>query len=395
MSENILLTHEKGQSDLSQLLHSLLSVSVQLHDSENQQGMLETILLQARQIAGAEAGSFYLTRHGKLTFAAVQNARVGDEQISSYLLGKEIAISADSLAGYTAMTKKPNYVPDSRRLSPDVPFHIDRQFETVTGYHVDSLLAIPLTCPDGQCVGVLELFNHRDEDGSSAAFREADIAGLNVLCTSAAIALHNIVLHEQLQKAYVGTVFRLSAIAEYRDTDTGEHIHRVSRTSEIIAHAMGLDHTQVQLVRYASPMHDVGKVAIPDAILLKPGYLTVDQRRVMERHTTVGAQILSDPDDALLSMAREMALYHHERWDGEGYPERRNGEATPLVCRIVALADVFDAIVSRRCYKDACSLDIALDILRRDREKHFDPAVLDAFLGALSNVLEAYPAVAA
>ena len=139
-------------------------------------------------------------------------------------------------------------------------------------------------------------------------------------------------------------------------------------------------------------MHDVGKVAIPDAILLKPGHLTAHQRKVMERHTIAGSEIFANPEDSVIAMARDIALYHHERWDGQGYPNEFMGEAIPLPGRIVGLADVFDAVVSRRCYKEACSLDMALGILDEDSGKHFDPEVVKAFLAVLDRVLEtSYP----
>jgi putative two-component system response regulator len=211
------------------------------------------------------------------------------------------------------------------------------------------------------------------------------------LASLASIMLHNIGLQEQLREGNLDTIFRLSTIAEYRDSDTSEHVQRVSRTSVLLARQLGLRAEEVELIKCASPMHDVGKVAIPDAILLKPGHLSPRERKIMERHTVVGASIFEDPQNPVLATAREVAMRHHERWDGQGYPNRMAGDSIPMAGRIVALADVFDAVVSRRCYKEACSLDVALDILNKDSGKHFDPEVVAAFQAVLGQVLDVYP----
>ncbi|MCP4376796.1 MAG: HD domain-containing protein, partial [bacterium] len=180
-------------------------------------------------------------------------------------------------------------------------------------------------------------------------------------------------------------------VAEYRDNDTGEHIKRVSRTSELIARALGMDEDLTERIKHASQMHDVGKVAIPDSILLKPGHLTPSQRTTMEKHATIAAEILSDPEDDVLAMGRDIALNHHERWDGQGYPNGISGNDIPLSARIVAVADVFDAVVSHRCYKATCSIDVAMDIVSKDSGHHFDPEVTKAFFSVIDEILESYP----
>lgn len=374
-------------------LRRLLNVGAKLYTCRDRQQMLETVLSEARALTRAEAGSLYLVQKDRLRFVAVQNDKMDTSEITRHLLGKELPVSAESLAGYVASTGRIINIPDSYSLpaGAEAPFHINRDLDAKTGYDVRSILAIPLNCPDGECVGVMQLFNRVGAYGNSAPFENKISEGLMSLVSTAAITVHNVSLQEQLRQAHLNTIFRLSAIAEYRDANTSDHIQRVSRSSQLIAEALGLDSEQVELIRYASPMHDVGKVAIPDAILLKPGHLTPAQRMVMQRHTVVGAEILSDADGAVLNMAQDVALHHHERWDGQGYPRGLKGEATSLPGRIVGLADVFDAVVSQRCYKEACSLDVALDILDKDTGKHFDPAIVDAFLGVLDEVLESYP----
>ena len=377
------------------LLRKVLNAGPKLYASRSREQMLSIILSQACDLTGAQAGSLYLVDRSSLRFVAAQNAAMDASDVSRHLLGKDMPISAESLAGYVVLTGALMNVPDSLNLPGDAPFRVNRDFDARTGYRVRSILAIPLNCPDGECVGVLELFNRLGEHNDPLAFPTQVSECLMSLASTAAIMLHNIGLQEQLHKVHLDTIFRLSTIAEYRDADTGSHVQRVSRTSALLAGAMGLAGRQVELIQYASPMHDVGKVAIPDAILLKPGDLTSCQRKVMERHTLVGASIFDNPEDDITAMARDVALYHHERWDGQGYPNELIGEAIPLPGRIVGLADVFDAIVSRRCYKASCSLDVALNVLAEDSGKHFDPAVVNAFMSIMDKVLESYPSLKA
>jgi len=377
------------------IVRSMLDLGATLYQCGDRHEALEAILSQARAFTHADAGSIYLMAGDRLQFVAVQNDSMDSSEISHHLLGEELPVSDESLAGYVASTGQAMNIPDCNLLAKDLPFRINRSLDAKTGYRVKSILAIPLKCPDGRCVGVLQLFNRLAPRGEFGPFPEAIGEGVISLASQAAMALHNAGLQEQLRQVHLHTIFRLSAVAEYRDTDTGDHIHRVSRVAQFTAESLGLDGDQVELIKCASPMHDVGKVGIPDAILLKPGHLTPEQRKAMERHTVIGAEIFGNPEDALLAMARVVALRHHERWDGKGYPDGLAGEAIPLVGRIVGLADVFDAIVSKRCYKEACSLDVALDVVDKDIGSHFDPAVVKAFLDRLDDVLESYPTLKA
>lgn len=186
--------------------------------------------------------------------------------------------------------------------------------------------------------------------------------------------------NREVQEAYLDTINRLAIAAEYRDEETGDHIIRMSRYSAMIGERLGLSEAALNNLRYASPMHDVGKIGIPDMILLKPGKLTADEFEIMKTHTTIGADILSNSRAEILQYAEEIALSHHERWDGTGYPRGLAGEAIPIMGRIVGIADVFDALTSDRPYKDAYPLEVALEILKRERGRHFDPRVVDAFM---------------
>ena len=183
------------------------------------------------------------------------------------------------------------------------------------------------------------------------------------------------------------TVQHLAAAAELRDVDTGKHIARMSEYTAIIARRLGLSEERIELLRIASPMHDVGKIGIPDSVLLKPGKLSAEERRAMEEHAKIGHSILADSQTKLLRMGALLALTHHERWDGSGYPHGLPGEEIPIEGRIAAVADVFDALTSDRVYRPAYDVRQALEIMAAQRGHHFDPQVFDAFLDALGEIL--------
>jgi putative two-component system response regulator len=186
-----------------------------------------------------------------------------------------------------------------------------------------------------------------------------------------------------LEYAQIEILERLATAAEFRDDNTGQHTRRVGQTSALIAQHLGWPEAQVSLIRRAAPLHDVGKIGIPDHILMKQGRLTEEEFAVIRTHTTIGARILSGSRFPLLQMAEQIALSHHERWDGEGYTPGLKHEAIPLVGRIVAVADVFDALTQQRPYKNAWPLGEAFAEVDRQRGRQFDPAVAEAFLRAM------------
>ncbi len=184
----------------------------------------------------------------------------------------------------------------------------------------------------------------------------------------------------ELEEAYVETFERLALAAEYRDDDTGQHTRRVGRTAGLLASAMGLDREDIVLIERAAALHDIGKIGIPDRILLKPGKLVPEEFDVVKTHTAIGAQILSGSHSPLLRLAEQIALTHHERWDGSGYAGLA-GEHIPIAGRITTVADVFDALTHKRPYKEAWPVDQAIAEVAQQRERQFDPSVADAFLG--------------
>jgi response regulator RpfG family c-di-GMP phosphodiesterase len=185
---------------------------------------------------------------------------------------------------------------------------------------------------------------------------------------------------EQLRDAQLEIITRLAQAAESRDHDTGQHIQRIGYLCERLALQVGLDATQARLLRHASALHDVGKIGIPDHILLKPGRLDDDEWEIMRSHTTKGAEILAGSTSPLIQMAESIAQTHHERWDGTGYPHGLKGDEIPLAGRICAVCDVFDALGSKRPYKDAWTPPRVLQEIAQGSGSHFDPALVAAFL---------------
>lgn len=192
--------------------------------------------------------------------------------------------------------------------------------------------------------------------------------------------------HQELHAAYLDTISRLVLAAEYKDEDTADHIVRISRYCELLAVKYGLAPREVQNMRYAAPMHDIGKIGIPDYILMKPNKLTAEEFEIMKSHTTIGASILSNSKAEILQLAEKIAVSHHEKWNGTGYPNGLSGPEIPIAGRIVGLADVFDALTTRRPYKQPYSMEVACDILQKERGRHFDPDLVDVFFANLDEM---------
>ncbi|PSF05103.1 two-component system response regulator [Marinobacter fuscus] len=199
----------------------------------------------------------------------------------------------------------------------------------------------------------------------------------------------SLVRMEELVQTRLAVVQRLGRAAEYKDNETGLHVIRMSHFSRLIALEAGLGEAWADTLLNAAPMHDVGKIGIPDAILQKPGKLDPDEWQVMQQHAEIGARIIGDDGSALLKMAGEVARNHHEKWDGSGYPAGLKGQDIPISARIVALADVFDALTSERPYKKAWSIEDATQLIREQSGKHFDPELVDAFFRCLPAILAA------
>lgn len=193
---------------------------------------------------------------------------------------------------------------------------------------------------------------------------------------------------DELRSTRLQVIQRLGRASEYKDNETGMHIMRMSHYSKIIALAYGFSVEDADDLFNAAPMHDIGKIGIPDSIMLKPGKLTHEEFVVMKNHPVIGAEILGDSDSELIALAKLVSLTHHEKWDGTGYPNQLKGEDIPIEGRIVALADVFDALTSVRPYKDAWTVEAAMELINKEKGKHFDPHLVEIFEPLLEQILE-------
>lgn len=194
--------------------------------------------------------------------------------------------------------------------------------------------------------------------------------------------------HEDLKASYIDSIHRLVMAAEYKDEDTGDHIIRIGKYCRLIAEKMNLGEEFCEMISYASPMHDIGKIGIPDKILLKPGKLTDQEFDIIKTHSRIGARLLSRSKSKILQLAHDIALSHHERFNGRGYPDQLKGEKIPLCGRIVAIADTFDALTSKRPYKDPYPVDVAFDIIKKERGEQFDPDIFDVFAEHFAHIVE-------
>ncbi|MFT2090534.1 HD domain-containing phosphohydrolase [Paraglaciecola sp. 2405UD69-4] len=193
---------------------------------------------------------------------------------------------------------------------------------------------------------------------------------------------------EELKRTRLQVIQRLGRASEYKDNETGMHVMRMSHYSKVIALACGFSESAAEKLLHAAPMHDIGKIGIPDSIMLKPDKLTDEEFAVMKRHPEIGAEILGESDSDLIDLAKVVALTHHEKWDGSGYPKGLKGEEIPLEGRIVALADVFDALTSKRPYKEAWPVEKAINLIQEQKNKHFDPELVDLFVQELPAILK-------
>ncbi len=195
---------------------------------------------------------------------------------------------------------------------------------------------------------------------------------------------------KELEDTQREVIHRLGRAAEYRDNDTGAHIVRMSHYAAILAQAAGMNEEECRLIQQSMPMHDIGKIGIPDEILLKPDKLTDEEWLTMRRHTLIGAELLSGSDSPLLQMAEIIALTHHEKWDGSGYPNKLSGEDIPLPGRICAICDIFDALTSQRPYKEAWAIEKATEHIRELSGSHLDPQLVELFEDMLPLMLEVH-----
>ncbi len=286
---------------------------------------------------------------------------------------------ATGLVGYAIQHGKTVCIEDAH-MDPRFNKEVDRQ----TGYQTQSILVLPLYDAKGQVLGALQLLNKRTW---TQVFTEADIRHLQMVVPITSASIENTLLNEEIDETQREIIYMMGAVGEARSQETGSHVRRVAEYSRVLALGVGLSEAEADLLKSVSPMHDIGKVEIPDHILRKPGKLTPEEFAVIRSHAEIGYHILNKSSRPLLKTAAIVAHEHHERWSGGGYPNNLSGEEIHLYGRITAVADVFDALSSRRCYKDAWPLDRVWALFQEERGRQFCPRVTDALFACREEIL--------
>ncbi|MFT5659394.1 MAG: response regulator RpfG family c-di-GMP phosphodiesterase/ribonuclease BN (tRNA processing enzyme) [Sulfurimonas sp.] len=264
-----------------------------------------------------------------------------------------------------------------KRFNPD----IDKK----TGYITKSMMVIPMFDNDDEIIGAFQVINHQ---GEKEAFDDNDMKRLMLASTYAAETLVAVKMTQEIEDTQREVVFTMGAIGESRSKETGNHVKRVAEYSKILALAYGLPKEEAELLKQASPMHDIGKVAIPDAILNKPGRFNAQERAIMDTHAELGYQMTNNSERPLLKAASIVAYEHHEKWNGTGYPQGKSGKDIHIYGRITAIADVFDALGSDRVYKKAWEDEKILKLFKDGRGKHFDPDLIDIFFENIDAIFD-------
>lgn len=393
-------------------LKQLLNFGLEISQIKDIDFLLEKILSEARDFTNCDAGTIYVKEadwlHARYSQNDTVNAQLAPHRKSVYA-NITIPVDNSSIAGYVAATSSVLNIPDVYELAEDTPYSFNRSFDAMTGYRTTSQLVFPLTSMRGETVGVLQLINAKGADGSITPFHGDDESGIQYFAVTAANAIERAKITREI-------ILRMNRMAELRDPkETGPHVNRVAAYSvtlyESWAARKGLPQAEVDrtrdILRMAAMLHDVGKVAISDSILKKPGRFTPEEYDTMKLHTVYGARLFPDLYSELDESAAAVALNHHERWDGKGYPGHislaslkplpgyenedgsargKKGEEIPLFGRIVAIADVYDALSNRRCYKEAWDESAVLDELQKDAGTAFDPELVEVFIDSIDTI---------
>jgi len=374
---------------MDSLAGQLVKIGLALSSTRNLGDLLELILQEARNLTCADAGSVYLLEGDMLRFETSHNQtlydRMGEANFRALFKRFELPLDSSSIAGYVALSKEILNIPDVYEIPERAPYSFNSTWDTAQNYRTRSMLTVPMVDQTGSVVGVIQLINAM-RDGEAVPFDFQFRSVVAAFASQAAVAIVNAKLTTDLHDAWLDSIFRLGVAAEYRDKETSNHIKRVSEYSVILGRYSGITGEDLEFLRWGAAMHDCGKLGIPDSILHKPGPLTPEERAVMEYHTLIGALILKGGSNPLIKASQVVALSHHEKWDGSGYPRKLAGEDIPLMGRIVAVADVFDALSCRRVYKPPFPMEQVLSIITGDKGKHFDPGLVDILLEHLDEL---------
>lgn len=350
--------------------------------------ILDTILTEARKATDADSGTIYMVEEDKLVFSFTQNASLfsAEDSLRQVYQGTAVPIDTSSIAGYVATTRKPLIIDNVRNLMPHSPYSFNDSFDQASGYMTVSMLVVPLLLKDN-VVGVIQLINKLSAEGNPIPFTGDCEARIGCLSSIAANALERGIVANEL-------ILRMLSMASLRDpAETASHVTRVGAIAAEVYQqwamnrGIGLAETKRKKdhIRLAAMLHDVGKVGVPDAILKKKGPLTQEERTEMQRHCYYGMRLFGNINSGIELMARDIALNHHQRWDGKGYTGHPDypllaGEEIPIAARIASVSDVYDALVSMRSYKKPYKHEFAYAKIVGDSGKAFDPEVVNAFV---------------
>jgi HD-GYP domain-containing protein (c-di-GMP phosphodiesterase class II) len=388
----------------------LITLDAELQQIQDLDLLLEKILLNTRRFVKADAGTIYEKNGDKLTFQFTQNdakqkeLKPGEKLIYEYFT---IDINETSMSGYSALKKQILNISNVYDIPPDAPYHFNPNYDQITKYQTKSALTFPLVTNRGEVLGVIQVINALDQAGNIISFDNEDELFVKHFAANATIALQRAQLTRQI-------ILRMISMAELRDPkETGPHVNRVAayavelynqwaKRKQIPQHDLEKNR---DVLRMAAMLHDVGKVAISDILLKKPGRFTEEEYEIIKTHTIHGAQLFKYMQSEFDEVASQVALTHHENWDGTGYPgyvdidtgkplEKdasgkplpKKGEEIPIFGRVVSVADVYDALSSKRVYKDAWGQDDVLNEIRKLSGTKFDPEIVDIFFEIYSQI---------
>ena len=383
--------------DEKQKIDDLLQLGIDLGQVLDLDVLMERVLTEARKFAQADAGSIYIAAKKQLCFSYTQN-----DTLQKRLLSKEklfyntfsLDINEESIAGHVALSGQILNIADVYKLSTDLKYHFNKSFDETSNYRTRSMLTLPLTTPGGKVLGVIQIIN-KTVDTEVVAFDSADEKLMLHFSSIASVALER-------AQATRSNLLRMVQMAELRDPkETGNHVKRVGGYTVAIYERWARNNNTSEqeilsfkdVLHMASMLHDVGKVGISDKILKKEGKLTNEEYGVMKTHTTLGANLFQNSESDFDRIVTDVAINHHEKWDGTGYPgvptgeivdgkpayRGKRGEEIPLSGRICAIADVFDALISTRVYKKAWNEERVLEYLKGAAGTQFDPELIDVF----------------
>lgn len=395
-----------------QQLNEIIQLNEELNTIQDMDILLERVLFEARTFLNSDAGSIQIKDNDELVFSHVQTDSIQRKLPPGQKLmytSFKTKINKNSISGYVAITGEILNIPDAYNIPPEAPYKFDPTNDKKTGFKTKSLLSIPLKNNRQEILGVMQIINpnspeekcdnDRENTGCIRTFDSRDEFLALHFANSASLILHRAQMTRDL-------ILRMISMAELRDPkETGPHVNRVAALSieiyERWAVTKGVPSAEMEhnkdIFRMAAMLHDVGKVGISDLILKKPAKLTPEEYEIMKSHTVIGARLFERMHSEFDEMAAVVALNHHENWDGSGYPgyidvttgepletegkpSGKKGEEIPIYGRIVALADVYDALSSKRVYKEAWSQDDVLNEIKKDSGTKFDPELIDIFL---------------